>query len=242
MGQAIGETVFEVAYLLGALVLGILMVLKSRPNAKEPLAAERQLEVKLFGVMTVLLSAGDAFHLVPRMYALWTAGTTIGVPASLSAALGIGEAVTSVTMTVFYVILYVIWRLHYHTLGNAGKKAEARSTALALTVFLLAGLRIGLCLAPQNQWTNPDSPLSWGIYRNIPFVLLGILMVILFAVKAKKGDAFRFMSLAITLSFLFYLPVVLFAHSYPLIGMLMLPKTCCYVWMMVMGWKNMKCR
>ena len=42
------------------------------------------------------------------------------------------------------------------------------------------------------------------------------------------------MWLAITLSFLFYIPVVLFAQTMPMIGMLMLPKTCMYVWMIVM--------
>ena len=39
-----------------------------------------------------------------------------------------------------------------------------------------------------------------------------------------------------TLSFGFYLPVVLFAEIVPLIGMLMIPKTLAYVWVVLMGW------
>ena len=38
------------------------------------------------------------------------------------------------------------------------------------------------------------------------------------------------MWLTIVLSFGFYLPVVLWADVNPLIGMLMIPKTCAYVW------------
>ena len=44
------------------------------------------------------------------------------------------------------------------------------------------------------------------------------------------------MWLAIVLSFGFYIPVVLFADAYPAVGALMLPKTCAYVWMVVMGY------
>lgn len=33
---------------------------------------------------------------------------------------------------------------------------------------------------------------------------------------------------------MFYLPVVLWAQTYALVGMLMLPKTCMYIWMIVM--------
>ncbi len=74
----------------------------------------------------------------------------------------------------------------------------------------------------------------WGILRNIPFALLGILTVVLWLRSAKNDKPLRLMWLAITLSFLFYIPVVLFAQTMPMIGMLMLPKTCMYVWMIVM--------
>ena len=54
--------------------------------------------------MAALLGAGDSFHLVPRSYALWTNGLEAN-----AAALGFGKFVTSITMTVFYLILYYIW-------------------------------------------------------------------------------------------------------------------------------------
>ena len=37
--------------------------------------------VKKFGLMAVLLGAGDSFHLVPRSYALWTAGLEVCIRA-----------------------------------------------------------------------------------------------------------------------------------------------------------------
>lgn len=86
--------------------------------------------------------------------------------------------------------------------------------------------------------------LSWGIYRNIPFALLGILIIILFYKSAKENNdkSFRFMWLTIVLSFAFYIPVVLFADTIPLVGMLMIPKTCAYVWTVLIGFNSMNSR
>lgn len=53
--------------------------------------------------MAVVLSSGDSFHLIPRVYALLTTGLEAN-----AFALGLGKLITSITMTVFYVILYFI--------------------------------------------------------------------------------------------------------------------------------------
>ncbi|MDR2504959.1 MAG: hypothetical protein LBD16_02520 [Oscillospiraceae bacterium] len=213
--QAIMESIFDAAYLVTAITLGVLIL----RNAK----GRRQFV--LFGAMTLLLGCGDAFHLVPRIIALNTTGV-----ADYAAALGFGTLVTSVTMTVFYVLMYHVWQLRY----NAASRKP-----LTAAVYALAIIRIALCLFPQNAWTSADAPYIWGIYRNIPFALLGILIIALF--YGKRGDRhFRFMWAAIALSFAFYAPVVLFADSIPAIGMLMLPKTCAYVWMIWMGYRASK--
>lgn len=214
--QAIFETAFDIIYLSTVIVLGALMVRKGRG------------QYRLFGAMALTLGCGDAFHLVPRALALCTTGL-----ASYTAALGIGKLVTSVTMTVFYVLLYYVWRRRYHIENRGG---------LTASVWLLAVSRVVLCLMPQNAWTSADAPLSWGIYRNIPFALLGLLIIVLFLRSAKKaGDRpFRFMWLAVTLSFAFYIPVVLFADTVPPVGALMIPKTCAYVWIVLMGYNAMR--
>ena len=216
--QAIMETLFDIVYLTLVITVGIRMMIK---GGKEK-------QYFLFGVMAVVLGTGDAFHLLPRAYALCTTGLE-----NYTAVLGIGKLVTSVTMTVFYVLLYYVWRIRYHVQGGTG---------LSACVCLLAAVRIVLCLFPQNEWTSADAPLSWGIYRNIPFVLLGALIIVLFYNKARETNdrAFRFMWLAIVLSFGFYIPVVLFADAVPMIGMLMIPKTCAYVWAFLTGYYDMK--
>lgn len=39
---------------------------------------------------------------------------------------------------------------------------------------------------------------------------------------------------------MFYFPVVLWAQAVPIIGMMMLPKTCMYIWMLCMFRKTCK--
>jgi hypothetical protein len=97
-------------------------------------------------------------------------------------------------------------------------------------------------MMPQNRWLTGGTPLAWGVCRNIPFALLGLLVIVLFFRSAKShGDrSFRWMWLTIVLSFGFYIPVVLWADVVPMIGMLMIPKTCAYVWTVLIGYNAMK--
>lgn len=214
MAQAIAETIFDVFYLGFALLAGLTMLFRG----KSPL-------VKKAGAMAALLGAGDAFHLVPRAFALWTTGLEAN-----AAALGVGKFVTSITMTVFYLILYYIWRDHNRIQGRRG---------LTLAMWGLALLRIALCLLPQNQWLVYRQPLFYGVLRNIPFAVIGILIILLFAQENERtrDGTFRFMPVAVALSFGFYLPVVLFSGAVPAVGMLMIPKTLAYVWIVLMLWK-----
>lgn len=216
--QAIMETLFDAVYLTTVITLGIIMIVKSKRNK----------QYLLFGIMAVVLGLGDSFHLVPRAVALCTTGLeNYVVP------LGIGKFITSITMTFFYILLYYVWRIRYDIQGKVW---------ITISFYLLAAARIVLCLFPQNAWTSADAPLSWGIYRNIPFALIGILIIILFYQSAKKtkDKSFRFMWLTIVLSFGFYIPVVLWADVNPIIGMLMIPKTCAYVWTVLIGFFDMK--
>lgn len=190
--------------------------------------SEKNSQYRLFGIMAIVLGSGDAFHLIPRAYALCTTGLE-----NFTAALGTGKFITSITMTVFYVILYYVWRIRYKVKGQNGVTAA---------VYILSALRIILCLFPQNEWLSAEAPISWGIYRNIPFALLGLLIIVLFYKSAKENNdkPFKWMWLTIVLSFGFYIPVVLWADAIPMIGMLMIPKTCAYVWTVLIGYQAMK--
>lgn len=106
--------------------------------------------------------------------------------------------------------------------------------------FISSRARIALCLLPQNAWTSAAPPLSWGIWRSIPFVILGALFVVLFYRRAREDKLFCLLWLAVVVSFGCYIPVVLFADTVPAVGMLMIPKTCAYVWAVVIGYRAMK--
>lgn len=215
--QAIFESLFDIFYLTTVTFLGIRMIREGKDK-----------QYFLFGIMALVLGLGDAFHLVPRALALNTTGL-----ANWTFALGLGKLITSITMTIFYLILYYVWRLRYKIKDKKG---------LSLAIWTLALLRISLVLCPENMFLSTNSPLTWAIYRNIPFTILGLLIIIIFYKKSReKGDsAFKNLWLTIVLSFGFYLPVVLFEKTMPLIGILMIPKTCAYIWTILIGYLAMK--
>ena len=216
--QAIFETLFDIVYLVTVITLGVRMLRDSRGRQ----------QARLYGAMAVTLGCGDAFHLAPRAVALCTTGLE-----NYTASLGVGKLITSITMTAFYLLLYYVWRSRYQIRGRSG---------LTVAVWVLAAVRVALCLMPQNAWTSADAPLSWGIYRNIPFAILGALIVVLFyrSARARQDAPFRHLWLTVVLSFACYIPVVLFADAVPAVGMLMIPKTCAYVWTVLIGYNAMK--
>lgn len=215
MAQAIAESIFDICYLVGVIAAGVVMLRKGSG------------QVRLFGLAALVLGVGDSFHLLPRIYALWTTGLEAN-----AAALGIGKLVTSITMTAFYMLVYYIWRQRY----------AAATPRIDLFMWGMAALRVVLCLLPGNQWRSANPPLLYGILRNIPFTAMGVGIIMLYSkqVKAHRDAYFRHLPLAVGLSFAFYIPVVLFSASVPLLGMLMIPKTIAYAWVVSMGWRLYK--
>lgn len=216
--RAIFESLFDAIYLITVISIGTIMLREAKGRK----------EYHLFGLMALVLGFGDAFHLIPRMIALLTTGEENYV-----ALLGLGKLITSITMTVFYVILYYVWRLRY-------KISDRRE--LTMTIYGLALLRVLLCLCPINDFLLLNPPLSWAIYRNLPFLLIGIIIMLIFykSQKEHRDKNFKYMWFTIFLSFAFYAPVVLYSQKYSNIGLLMIPKTCAYVWTVLIGYFDMK--
>lgn len=201
------EAVFDGCYLLAALIIGVRLLLRGETLA---------------GAMALVLAGGDAFHLIPRIRVIQT-----GQERRLAAALGRGKQITSVTMTVFYLLLW-------HLAGARAENAALSSTGWQAAVYALAAVRIALCLLPQNQWREREPPRGWSIARNVPFFLLGLLVAARYWCSRAVLPDMAWVWLAIALSFLFYLPVVLWSGRNPKIGMLMLPKTCMYLWILLL--------
>lgn len=223
--RVIMESIFDIIYLLGVVGMGIYLL----KNSKNTIT-------KLYGWMAVILGAGDAFHLIPRVIALLSAGPQGDLTSAFiqyEVSMGFGKAVTSITMTVFYLIIYVIWKEYYQV---------KNTKIISIVLLVLAAVRIIVGLFPQNMWLVHNQPLDWAIYRNIPFAIMGIIMIYLFYNESRKraNDPFKWMWLAITLSFGFYIPVVLWSDVNQAIGLLMIPKTLAYVWVVVMGLQYQK--
>lgn len=205
---ALPESIFDICYLFFAIVSGVIL-LKNADDRKD---------IRLFGWMALILGCGDAFHLVPRVLNYW-------IDADFTAALGVGKLITSITMTVFYLLMEYARRDRFRISGEK---------PILIILWACAICRVVLCCFPQNGWTSAEPSLLWGIIRNIPFVIIGVMTVILWLRSAAADKPLKLIWLAVTLSFLFYLPVVLWSQAVPLIGMLMLPKTVMYIWMIVM--------
>ena len=76
-------------------------------------------------------------------------------------------------------------------------------------------------------------PLS--ILRNAVFAFTGIGVIILYAISGNaNGYHMTRMVAAIIISFGCYLPVTLFSKTKPKVGILMIPKTCAYMWVIAM--------
>ncbi|MBQ7625271.1 MAG: hypothetical protein IJS65_08345 [Clostridia bacterium] len=196
------ESAFDIFYLLFAVISGIYILCRRRDRIG-----------KLMGSAALILGCGDAFHLVPRVLGYYSG-------ADLTAWLGAGKLVTSVTMTVFYALMFRLWVEAYGKRGTKG---------LGAAVYALSAVRVILCALPQNRWLENDSPALWGVIRNAPFIALGAVIACIFFKTRKEIDAFRRVWLIVALSFIFYISVAVTAPFLPALGMLMVPKTVCYM-------------
>ena len=205
-----GETIFDICYLLCALTVGFLILRKSKNKLG-----------KLMGFATLILGFGDAFHLIPRILSYF-------ISYDFTASLGIGKLVTSITMTIFYIFMFYIYKNNYN--DNPKKSIE-------YSIWVLAVIRIILCFLPQNKWITNDGSSSIGIIRNIPFIFMGLMIIVLYFQKKDEDIVLKNIWLYVLLSFLFYIPVVVGASLVPMLGMFMLPKTVCYV-LIILCFKN----
>jgi len=205
-----GESLFDILYIIIAIVIGIKILLKGKDKL-----------TKLMGYSILILGCGDSFHLIPRVLNYF-------INYDFNMYLGIGKLITSVTMTIFYIFMYYIYLNNYDVKENK---------IITYCIWILSVIRIVLCLLPQTEWLLNNSPFIWGIIRNIPFVILGLIIVILFFNKREKDQFYKNIWLYVLLSFIFYIVVVLGASSISILGMFMLPKTICYILIMI-AFKN----
>lgn len=207
------EAVFDTCYLLFDLIAGILFFAFSHGS---PLFL-------LYGILTWTLCFGDAFHLVPRVLR-----AVKGSNEKIERQLGIGLQISSITMTVFYILLLYIWKQTFYEM--------TAPVMLEILIWVSAAIRIAVCMLPQNNWCGKEGNRKLSVIRNAVFAVTGICVIVLYVMSGNTyGYHMTRMAAAIVVSFGCYLPVTLLSKKMPKIGMLMIPKTCAYIWMIVMG-------
>lgn len=205
------EVLFNLSYL--AVVWGIVVRMLLR---QEQVADHHRAAAKRILWAFALLALGDSGHVGFRVIAYANGGL-----AANPALVGAGALSTAYTVTLFYMLLVEVWRLRFQKpLGWFGWLLLAAGAA-----------RLVVMLFPQNGWTQLVAPYSWSLLRNGFLVIqgLGVLGLIL-RDAIKTGDrSFGWIGVMIALSFAFYAPVILWVQWAPLLGMLMIPKTCAYL-------------
>jgi hypothetical protein len=212
------ETIFNVVYLI---VIWFLVVRMTRTM---PTVAPKDRKVAgLVRLAFILLAAGDTGHVGFRVLAFALGGADtqtniFGTPMSL---VGLGTLTTSFTVTLFYMILVYVWQRRNNQPAN-----------WFTNLLLAAGvIRLMFMALPGNEWGSLVPPQPMSLYRNIPLILqgLGVTALILSSAYRTQDTPFIWIGWMIVVSYAFYIPVILFAQQIPLLGMLMIPKTCAYL-------------
>lgn len=205
------EVIFNIAYLL--VIWGIVVVMAVKQNQVTP--QNRSLAKRVIWAFA-LLALGDSGHVGFRVIAYARGGLEAN-----PVLVGVGALSTAFTLTIFYMLLVDVWRLRFQKrLGWFGW-------------FLLAAgvVRLVVMLFPQNEWWQVTAPYNWSLLRNSFLVIQGLgVMALILGDAARTNDrTFRWIGIMIALSYFFYAPVILWAQWVPILGMLMIPKTCAYL-------------
>lgn len=212
------EITFNIAYLLVVWGLVIAMIRRQPgvPAADQPVS-------QLFILAFALLATGDTGHVGFRVlgYAAGGLETTVNLFGRQVSLVGLGSLATAITVTLFYVVLLVIWQRRFNNpYGWFGR-----------LLFTAPAVRFALMVPPVNQWNQVVPPQPWSIIRSLPLILLGLGVAYLMLRDARNSgdETFKWIGVMILVSYGFYLPVVFFVQQVPMIGMLMIPKTLAYV-------------
>lgn len=213
--------IVSIIYLIGAWTVTVLMA-RSLPTFSPP---ERKARRWLL-LAVLILALGDSFHTVPRIIRT-IAGVTI--PEALTWFgrkwdwIALGLVISSATMSLFYFLLFQY-------------RKEHRGTPWTVWSWVMLGLliaRLGILPCPLNSWEGNAAP-GWRIYRNIPFTLMGLIVIVALFQDAqtaarRERRLLKAAAWCLVTSFATYWVTILGAPAYPVLGAMMLPKTIAYL-------------
>ena len=205
------EIIFNIGYLITIWTIVILMAVRLKRVSPENRAVATR-----FLWAFALLALGDTGHVGFRVIAYLRGGLEAN-----PGLVGAGAFSTAFTVTIFYMLLVDIWHLRFK-----------KPLAFFGWFLLAAGIaRLVILLFPQNAWGQVVAPYDWSLLRNSLLVIQGVGVTVLILRDAIRthDKPFIWIGAMIVLSFAFYAPVILWVQWVPLLGMLMIPKTCAYL-------------
>jgi hypothetical protein len=212
------EISFNIAYLV---VIWGLVIAMIRRQPQVPAGNQRLTRLIIWAF--ALLALGDSGHVGFRVlaFALGNLETTFSVFGLQLGLVGLGALSTAITVTLFYVLILMAWH----------ERFKQPYGWFGYLLFAAAVLRFLVMILPGNLWNSPVPPQPMSIYRNFFLTVLGLgsAYLILRDSLATKDRAFTWIGLMIVVSYALYIPVILLVQVYPLVGMLMIPKTIAYV-------------
>ncbi len=205
------EVIFNISYLVVIWSLVLLMATR-----QDRLLPENRALAKVALWAFALLALGDTGHVGFRVIAYARGGLEAN-----PALIGAGALSTAYTVTMFYMLMVELWRLRF----------KQKMGAFPIFLLFMGVVRMIVMAFPQNSWTALVAPYGWSLLRNSFLVVqgLGVLFLILRDAARTNDRAFTWIGIMIALSYAFYTPVILWAAQVPLLGMLMIPKTCAYL-------------
>lgn len=218
--RTVVEIAFNVVYLITVWYLVALMHWQ-----RDRVAPANRAIARDFFWAFLLLAAGDTGHVGFRVAAYLLGGLDAN-----ALLVGLGALATAITITFFYVFILTAWQKRYHV----------QRSLIAALLMAAGGIRLLIMTFPQNQWGNVVPPLTWSLYRNIPLMVqgIGVMLLIFYSAAQKRDRTFLWLGAMIGLSYAFYMPVVFLVQKYPMVGMLMIPKTLAYVAVAVIAYRS----
>jgi hypothetical protein len=222
------ETSFNIVYLIAVWWIVLLMWQRRGLVADGDKRTARLMMLAFF-----FLGLGDIGHVGFRLVAFALGGleTSVQLFGCDLLIAPMGALATAITFTFFYICMLMIWKARF------GKNYGY----LALCGFALALARFLIMACPENNWNSLGIAYDWAIYRNVPLMLMQLIVAFLFMRDgiANKDSLFIWISVLIFISFTCYAPVIFLWQHIPLIPMLMIPKTIAYLVIAVLALKSL---
>ncbi|MCP5096574.1 MAG: hypothetical protein GY943_13560 [Chloroflexi bacterium] len=216
--QMWAEIIFDVAYLIVVWSITIIMF-----RRKENVSASDWSVAILFPWAFVLLAFGDTWHLGFRLLGFARGDLDFTTPlfGTQLGLVGLGALATAVTMTVFYILMLLIWQ----------RRFDKPYGWLGYLIWGAVIVRFVVMAFSANEWNSAVPVQPWGIYRNLPLMVVGWGIAFLMLRDAAKTNdrVIKRVGWMIIASFVCYTPVVFWIQEMPMLGMLMIPKTIAYV-------------